>query len=453
MCQVGFVAGDGGLMKSIGGALCEVTQCTVFSLSDPEQKPHTPEHFHPTLFILEYPGIHNSVRHWVDKLRRHYPDASIVSVVPEESWEAVAALLSHRVDEVFRRPGDEAFTCRLIEQLSYYISAVDRIATLQETLRQQMGECQIVANSKPMRTIMQQLPKLGNSSSTVLVTGETGVGKELIARAIHYLGPRAGQPFVTVDCGAIPEHLVENELFGHVRGAYTDAASSSRGLIQEAGSGTLFLDEVEALSLAVQAKFLRFLQDRQYRPLGQSKYLASEVRVLAATNLNLAEAVEEKKFRADLYYRLNVIPMAIPPLRERKADIPALVNCFFLRHGRGLPAAPHLPDEIVQTWMAYDWPGNVRELENRVQAWVADLPTEPQAFPPIAPRSPVSSSTLKQVRQDAVTRCEHVYLTDLMVETKGNLSAAARIAAIDRKNLRLLLRKHAINPRHYRESI
>ncbi len=451
MCQVGFVANDDGLMKSIGRALCEVTQCTVFSLSDPEQKLLAPEHFKPTLFIIEYPSTLSSVRHWVDGLRCHYPEALIISVVPEESWEAVAGLLSHRVDEVMRRPGNEAFTCHLIEQISHCINTLDRIATLQETLRQQMGECQIVAKSKPMRFIMQQLPKLGNSSSTVLITGETGVGKELIARAIHYLGPRAGQPFVTVDCGAIPEHLVENELFGHVRGAYTDAASSSRGLIQEAGGGTLFLDEVEALPLAVQAKFLRFLQDRQYRPLGHSKYLSAEVRVLAATNLNLAEAVEQKNFRADLYYRLNVIPLLVPPLRERRADIPALVRCFLSRHGGSASSATHLPDEIMQDWVTYDWPGNVRELENKVQVWVADVLAGAHDFAPRAPRTSARLSTLKQIRQEAVTRCERIYLTDLMVETKGNLSAAARVAAVDRKNLRLLLRKHGMNPLHYRQ--
>jgi DNA-binding NtrC family response regulator len=286
----------------------------------------------------------------------------------------------------------------------------------------------------------------------VLISGETGTGKELIARAIHYLGPRSGQPFITVDCGALPEHLVENELFGHARGAYTDAGAPFKGLVQEADGGTLFLDEVEALPLAVQSKLLRFLQERQYKPLGQVKYLAVDVRVVAATNLDLAKAVEKKTFREDLYYRLNVIRLRIPPLSKRKADIPALVQHFMQQYAPGTEPSPTLSEETKREWLAYHWPGNVRELENRVQEWLSvardDFGYDPTSFSETAPKT---IRTLAAVRHEALEHCERAYLQNLLSHTKGNLSAAARLAGIHRKSLSELLKRYGMDARRFRQ--
>jgi DNA-binding NtrC family response regulator len=314
-----------------------------------------------------------------------------------------------------------------------------------------MGQSQIVAKSRPLRAIFERLQTLAESNSTVLIGGETGTGKELFARAIHYLGPRGTKPFVTIDCGSIPESLVENELFGHARGAFTDAFGPGGGLIPEADSGTLFLDEVESLPLSVQSKFLRFIQERQYRPLGQSRYISVDERIVAATNIDLADAVEKRLFRKDLYYRLNVVPLYIPPLRERKSDIPALISYFSHKHS---PESKHLSEvslEVLNACMAYDWPGNVRELENLVQQWVSD----PQVMSWGGILRPLLSQTdqirpLTEVRHDAINRLESQYIHSILTYTRGNLSAAARVAQINRKTLTQLLKKHGMHAQGYR---
>ena len=337
-----------------------------------------------------------------------------------------------------------------IEELARKITLFDRLHAVQEKLQKEMHQQHIVVRSESMREIMNRLPQLAGTPSTVLITGETGTGKELIARAIHYLGPRAGRPFITVDCGTIPEHLVENELFGHTRGAYTDASSGFKGLIQEADGGTLFLDEVESLPLSVQTKLLRFLQERQYKPLGQSKYISVDVHVLAATNVDLAKFVGMKLFREDLYYRLKVIPLTIPPLRERRGDIPRLVRYFLRRYAGDRSAAMEIAPDTLGQWMEYDWPGNVRELENKIQEWLMMTDAGRLFEPPRSLEVANRVYTLSEVRREALARSEEKYFRHLMTLTRGNISAAARVAKIDRKNLRALLRKHAIEPDLYR---
>lgn len=285
----------------------------------------------------------------------------------------------------------------------------------------------------------------------MLITGETGTGKELIARSIHYLGPRAAGPFVTVDCGAIPENLVENELFGHVRGAYTDSGPTTRGLIEEAHGGTLFLDEVESLPLGAQSKFLRFLQEQQFKPLGSSKYVSVDVRVVAATNSDLTLAIKKSSFRQDLYYRLNVLPLFIPPLRHRKEDIPDLVNHFIQVHGRENHHVDPVPDEVLQGWLEHSWPGNIRELENTVQQWLMTCGTEQGiAGKPLEPDELLPLRSLAEVREAALAQCEASYFKRLMSHTRGNISLAARIAGIDRKSLGILLKKRGIDIMQFR---
>ncbi|KAA0242848.1 MAG: sigma-54-dependent Fis family transcriptional regulator [Candidatus Brocadia sp. AMX2] len=216
--------------------------------------------------------------------------------------------------------------------------------------------------------MIEKIPSLAWSDATVMIYGETGTGKELIARAIHYNSHRHGKPFIPVNCGALPDHLIENELFGHAKGAFTDASTAEKGLIAEAEGGALFLDEVDTLSSSAQIKLLRFLQDKEYRHLGSSKSRGADVRVIAATNSNLWYLVETKRFREDLYYRLNVLSVTLPPLRERVSDIPLLAAHFLTRYAkqnrRGLL---HLSGDAMQKLIHYPWSGNVRELEGVIQ--------------------------------------------------------------------------------------
>ena len=214
-----------------------------------------------------------------------------------------------------------------------------------------------------VRAIKNILP-LAQSDATVLICGETGTGKELFARAIHYHSPRRNKPFIPVNCAALPDHLFENELFGHVKGAFTDASSSEKGLIAEAEGGTLILDEVDTLSPAAQAKLLRFLQNGEYRPLGSSRSVTANVRIIAATNTDLFDRVKAKLFREDLYYRLNALSVIIPPLRERTEDIVHLSNHFLTQYAKERNTERRaISSEALRKLMAYEWPGNVRELE------------------------------------------------------------------------------------------
>ncbi len=227
---------------------------------------------------------------------------------------------------------------------------------------------EIIAKSKGMERVLRLMGKVLNNTAVVLVTGETGTGKELVARAIHYNGPRKNKPFVTVNSAAIPENLLESELFGYKKGAFTGANTDKKGLIELADSGTLFLDEIGELPLGLQVKLLRFLQEREIMRLGDNRPIKVDVRIIAATHRNLAEEVREGRFREDLYYRLNVIEINIPPLRERKKDIPLLAHYFLKKFSRKMEKTVNgFQPAALEKLIAYPWPGNVRELENAIE--------------------------------------------------------------------------------------
>src|SRR6476469_4005614 len=248
----------------------------------------------------------------------------------------------------------------------------------------------ILGRSRPMRALFQSLETVSRSSSTILITGETGTGKEVVARAIHHSSPRKVHRFVALNCSAIPETLLEAALFGHVRGAFTGAVGTRQGRIEQAHKGTLFLDEVGTMSTALQMKLLRALQEREFERVGDNHTIKVDVRFIAATNSDLAKMVSDGTFREDLYYRLNVIPICLPPLRERRDDIPLLVTHFLEKFSPGM--SMHVSQAAMRSLMAYSWPGNVRQLENAVERAVAlsagrseiditDLPPEIQALP------------------------------------------------------------------------
>jgi DNA-binding NtrC family response regulator len=285
----------------------------------------------------------------------------------------------------------------------------------------------------------------------VLMTGATGTGKEMCARAIHYLSSRSNKPFIPLNCGSIPSELFENELFGHEPGAYTDARSARRGLIAEAEGGTLFLDEVDTLSPSAQIKLLRFLQDRQYRPLGASAYRQADIRVVAATNQNLAYKVQERAFREDLYYRLRVVTLSLPSLRERQEDI-LLLALHFLQtsaHEYNRPVR-RFSQNAIQKLMSYAWPGNVRELENIVRQAVVladkSVITEHDVHLPtdaVTPSQP-SIEPLKVAKSRMIESFERNYLRTILSACNGNISQAAREAKKDRRAFFALLKKYGL---------
>jgi len=295
---------------------------------------------------------------------------------------------------------------------------------------------------------------LARTDAPALIDGETGSGKELAARAVHYLGERASQPFVPVNCGAIPEALFESELFGHVRGAFTDARGPRTGLVTHAEGGTLFLDEIDTLPAKGQIVLLRFLQDRRYRLLGQSREMVSNARILAASNRCLEDEAAAGRFRSDLLYRLNILRLRVPPLRERSDDVPLLCHHFARTYaGRyGLPC-PGFPPQAMARLQGHDWPGNVRELENTVHRMVLQgCDDAPFAAPArVAKGDRQHPESFRHAKARAIASFERNYLCSVLAHTGGNVSAAARLAQTDRRALGRLLKKHGVDCSHYRE--
>jgi DNA-binding NtrC family response regulator len=311
------------------------------------------------------------------------------------------------------------------------------------------GFKKLVGQSPVFLDQLRRIPMIAKCDANVLIAGETGTGKELYARAIHYGSARVGRPFMPINCGAIPADLVENELFGHERGAYTSAATIQTGLIEEANGGTLFLDEIDCLPVFAQVKLLRFLQEKEYRPLGSSKIRRADVRIIAASNLNLEDAVAQGKVRQDLYYRLNIISLILPALRERREDIPLLARHFLTRYSSELDKEiADFSQEAMQLLMVHHWPGNVRELEHLIERAVVlcegsklearDLVISPSG-------GNVEQQSLQEAKVKAIARFERDYIHGLLSACKGNITRAAQVAKKNRRAFWQLIQKHQID--------
>ena len=312
----------------------------------------------------------------------------------------------------------------------------------------------MVGGSAIFRELIDRAIRMARSDATVLITGETGTGKEVFARAIHYQSTRSQKPFIPVNCGAMPDHLLENELFGHARGAFTDAATSEKGLFAEAEGGTFFFDEIDALSPAAQVKILRFLEDREYRPLGSPRSMVANVRIIAATNSDLTELIRRRCFREDLYHRLNVLSLQVAPLRERIEDVELLTCHFVEKYSHESPYRQiSLSAASYDKLMSYEWPGNVRELERIVQRAMIlsrSAVLEPEDFDiPTTFRKGAGSESFHAAKSRAIVQFERQYLTDLLIASRGNVTQAARAAGKHRRTLQRLIEKHGLQRQAY----
>jgi len=352
----------------------------------------------------------------------------------------------------------------------YELSAIVTSAARHSALRKQLATVQrphdnpietiLIGISQPMRKLKAALDRLAEQDVSILVQGESGTGKELVARALHERGMRKKKRFVALNCGAIPENLIDSELFGHVKGSFTGATTDRAGVFVEADGGTLFLDEIGDMPTGVQARLLRVLQESEVRPVGGSGVKKVDARVIAATNVDLATAVEQQKFRQDLFYRLNVVALRVPPLRERLDDMPILAAHFLKKHAGARP--PALAPETLEVMGDYSWPGNVRELENAVLHMLALHRGEvigPDALPPALTGRANGTNVgvtitddddeaigLTEAKRRASGAFEKRYLTRVMERSKGSVSEAARLAGLDRTNFRRLLQRHGIDP-------
>ena len=321
-------------------------------------------------------------------------------------------------------------------------------------LRKKYGLQELLGKSPAFVAEVRKLPLVAKFESTVIITGETGTGKELFARAIHYLSPKGHQPFIPINCASLSSELAENELFGHEKGAFTSAISSSTGIIQEAQSGTILLDEVDCLNLAVQSKLLRFMQEKEYRRVGSPKIRKADVRIVSATNSQLLNKVQTGEFRRDLFYRLSVIQIALPPLRERLEDIPLLSRHFLnMCVKRFNKEVNDISSGAMQRLVDYEWPGNVRELENVIERAVilckrsileAKNIQVPQDHLDYGPRS------FKEAKANTIERFEQVYIKRLLASYQGNISKAAKAAKKNRRAFWALIQKYGIEPKVFR---
>ncbi len=331
------------------------------------------------------------------------------------------------------------------------------IQRLQET----QGIGKLIGQAPLFRRAVAQLPTIARSDATVLICGETGTGKELVARAIHYLSPRAAFPFIAVNCGALPDTLLEDELFGHEQGAFTDARLGRPGLIAQGQKGTIFLDEVGTLTARAQAVLLRVLQDKTFRMLGSRREERADVRFVAATNGPLGQMVESGAFRADLYYRLRVFTISLPTLRDRKDDILLLAAHFLKKHAPPDRPEVQLSPAARAALLTFDWPGNIRELEhailratqicqtNVIEVEDLGLPPPSQQATPSVRLVSSTVSPFKSLKKVSVEAFERDYLTQLLAAHHGNVSQAARAAGKDRRELGRLLKKHHLEPKAF----
>jgi len=374
----------------------------------------------------------------------HVSPAAVIAIVRLRDVSTAVSLLEAGVDEVVGEPLDELAVTLALR----HVASKPRRIVIQEPI----GAPQIIGDGDAMQKLRATIEQVAKTRSTVLILGESGTGKELVARAIHDSSPRRSRRFVAINCAAIPATLLESELFGHVKGAFTDASRDKQGLFEDADGGTLFLDEVGELPLTLQAKLLRALQEGEIRRVGDTASIQIDVRLIAATLLDLASSVAEGTFREDLYYRLNVLPVQIPPLRERAEDIPQLARFFAARHSTRHNLDPiELPDSVLDALAAQPWPGNVRELENVIERAIvlAEGPAidleflgtvmtvqAPAPSPDTGDELSIKKAT-RELEQDLIKRALEV--------TQGNRTNAAKLLEISHRALLYKMKEYGIS--------
>ncbi len=387
-----------------------------------------------------------------DEVRRINPDLAVIIMTAFGTIETAVKAIKAGAYDYLPKPIDLEQLVMLIERVSERRNLIRENNDLKERLRERYKFEEIVSTSNAMEEVLNLAGRVAASNATVLLRGESGTGKELVAKAIHYHSPRATFPLIKVNCAALPETLLESELFGHEKGAFTGATARRIGRFEAADKGTLFLDEIGELSSAVQVKLLRVLQEREFERLGGNQTLKADVRVIAATNRDIEQAIREGAFREDLYYRLNVVSVVIPPIRERKEDIPALIDYFIKKYGlENKKSIRGISDDARDLLLRYNYPGNVRELENIIERAVvlskkgvitaADLPipirTAQQENRPAA-------QNLRGSLNETLDTVERGLIIDALKASGGVQTRAAELLGISERVLRYKLKKYKI---------
>jgi len=390
-----------------------------------------------------------------------HPDVPVIVMTANATVEsAIEAMKKGAYDYLLKPFG--------VDELVFTVQRIFRCTELRtenrylkEGRKSQFFDTGILGNSGQIREIIAVAANVASSRASVLIEGESGTGKELIAQAIHFLGDRAEKMFVPINCSAIPDNLLESELFGHAKGAFTGATESKQGLFQFAQGGTLFLDEIGDLSTALQAKLLRVLQDGRIRRVGDFKEIDTDVRIVAATNKDLSSLIRKGEFREDLYFRLAVIPIRVPPLRERREDIPILTAHFLKMLFAGKSPEIRFEKEAISLLMEYDWPGNVRELKNLLERLAIlkqgkvitpkDLPAEFHALEIVVPQSDAGILNYREAKEKVLQEFHRGFVETTLKKHGGNVSKAAESLGLDRGNFQRILRRYGFHASEYRD--
>ena len=375
------------------------------------------------------------------EIKQRHLDTNVIIMTGFGSIESAIEAMKDGAYDYVTKPVKSEQLAVITRKAVREVSLRRELVRLRREVEKEYSFNQILGKSKPMQAIFELIRRITPSPSSVLITGESGTGKELVARAVHYNSPRAKGPFIPVNCAAIPENLLESEMFGHMKGSFTDAKADRKGLFEEAQGGTLFLDEISELPISLQAKLLRVLQEKEIRRVGGTRSIPVDARVIAATNLDLAGEVKAKRFREDLYYRMNVIEVHMPALRERTEDIPLLAMHFVKKYAEPMkkPVAG-LTEGTLALLMDYAWPGNVRELENVIERGVTLTRGEkigsedlPQAVRGDSGDRHMIEEAAEKTR--TLAEVERAYILRVLEKTAGNKYQAAQVLGIDRKTL------------------
>jgi two-component system NtrC family response regulator len=407
-----------------------------------------------------------SLLHEVKRLR---PEIPVILITAYGTVESAVHAMKEGAADYLLKPIKMDEVDLVIQRALLYADLVNQNKQLKEEIKSLYGLDTIISKHPTMIEIMGIVHQVADSRATVLIEGESGTGKELVARAIHLNSQRTGFPFIVVNCSAIPRELLESELFGHEKGAFTGAARRKIGSFELAHRGTLFLDEIGEMPRELQVKILRAIEGYRFMRIGGAEEIDVDVRLITATNRDLKAAVEAGEFREDLFYRLNVVTMRLPPLRERKGDIPLLVSHFIEKHKKEVKERPlKISEKALHALEAYSWPGNVRELENYIlrtmlltrsdRIELEDLPPEVRGeggvVSHLVPKDGQELKRMKwQLRRKAEDELERVFLTEALKRNRGNISKAALDVEMDRRQLQNLIRKHRIDVKEYRNKV
>jgi len=405
------------------------------------------------LSIVDLQLIHTDGIRLMEELHLIIPAMPVIILTAHGSIESAVEAMKRGAYGYVTKPFEPQDLLFQLEKALENRQLSSEIERLQGLLEERYSFSGIITRSSKMQKVMEAISRIARTESTVLLLGESGTGKDLIAKAIHLASARKGKPFVAINCAALPEPLLESSLFGHEKGAFTGAVRSAKGLFSQANEGTIFLDEIADMPLTIQAKVLRVLQEKHFYPVGSEKLTDVDVRIIAATNKNIEEQVKQGLFREDLYYRIHVIPIYLPPLRERKEDIPPLAEHFLEKFGQqAKKEIKGFTPEAMQKLMLHDWPGNVRELENVVEYAVAMSDKEFITEDLILRTSGVVSQAPIQPLREARDAFEKSYLMYLLQISRGKVTEAARLAGKYRADFYLLLKKHSLNADDFKKT-